>query len=65
MILYVTYLLLIKINYIGVILGGYEGCAFKNGGLYPPTFKRYKRLSFELKLHRNAWAAAAHRVTVL
>ena len=53
-------------NYIGVILGGYEGCAFKNGGLYPPpTFKRYKRPSFELKLHRNAWASAAHRVTVL
>jgi len=56
-------------NYIGVILGGYEGCAYpplsKMGDCTPPTFKRYKRPSFELKLHRNAWASAAHRVTVL
>ena len=28
-------------------------------GYCTPTFKRYKRLSFELKLRRNAWAAGA------
>ena len=45
---------------------GYEGYAYphflKWWVLYPPTFKRYKRPSFELKVHRNAWAAGAlHR----
>ena len=30
-------------------------------GTVPPTFKRYKRPSFELKVHRNTWAAGAVR----
>jgi len=41
---------------------GYEGYAyphFYSGGYCTPTFKRYKRLSFELKVRRNAWAAGA------
>ena len=50
---------------IGVILG-VRGVRVpplsKVVGTVPPTFKRYKRPSFELKVHRNAWAAGAlHR----
>jgi len=40
---------------------GYEGYAyphFLKWGYCTPTFKCYKRPSFELKLHRNAWVAA-------
>ena len=44
----------------GVILGGgTHSPHFLNLGLCTPTFKRYKRPSFELKLRRNAWAAGA------
>ena len=48
----------------GVNLGrGYEGYAYsplsKGGTYYTPTFKRYKRPSFEMKLRRNAWAVGA------
>ena len=39
---------------IGVIFWEYEGYAYP-----PPIFKCYKRPSFELKVHRNVWAAGA------
>jgi len=45
---------------MGVILGGYDGFAYP-----PPTLKRYKRPSFELKLRRNACAAGAPARTLL
>ena len=53
---------------IGLILGGYEEYAyphFLKWGYLTPTFKHYKRPSFELKLHRNAWAAGALHQTLL
>ena len=42
---------------------GYDGYAyphFLKWGYRTPTFKRYKRPSFEQKLRRNAWAAGAY-----
>jgi len=37
----------------------------KVGAYGTPAFKRYKRPSFELKLHRNAWPAGAPSRTPL